>query len=101
MHSKVIQQAPDTLQNLYKSHYLDRPLDFIQILSLTEECSLDELIAVIEKLQKIHVSPECATIRMVLNKDVVQAVESLEVYDLINVQEPDLTVYDCVVECVA
>jgi len=100
-HSKVIQQAPDILQNLYKSHYLDRPLDFIQVLSLTGECSLEELVTAIKKLQKSHVPPEYATIRMVLNNALVPAVESLKNYDLIDVQEPDLTVYDRIAECAA
>ena len=98
-HSKVIQQAPDILQDLFKSHYLDRPLDFIQILSLTEECSLQELVIAIDKLQKSHIPPEYATIRMVLNNTPSPAIDSLEEYDLIHVQEPDLTVYDQIVEC--
>lgn len=98
-HSKVIQQVPEILQNLYKSHYLDRPLDFIQILSLTRECSLQELVTAIEKLQKRNVPPEYANIRMVLNNALAPAVESLEKYDLIDVLEPDLTVYDYLAEC--
>ena len=98
-HSKVIQQAPDILQDLFKSHYLDRPLDFIQILYLTGECSLQELVIAIDKLQKSHIPPEYATIRMVLNNTPSPAIESLQEYDLIHVQEPDLTVYDQIVEC--
>nr|WP_319540007.1 hypothetical protein [uncultured Methanospirillum sp.] len=100
-HSKVIQQVPDILHNLYKSQYLDKPLDFIQVLNLTGECSLQELVAAIEKLQKSHIPPEYATIRMVLNNALAPAVESFEGYDLIDVQEPDLTVYDRIAECAA
>jgi hypothetical protein len=100
-HSKGIQQAPDSLQNLYKSHYLDRPLDFSQVLSLTGECSVHELVAAIEKLQKNHIPPEYATIRMFLNNTPYPVIESLEGYDLIDVPVPDLTVYDGISECAA
>jgi hypothetical protein len=100
-HSKVIQQAPQTLQNLYKSHYINRPLDFIQILNLTGECPLKELVSAIEFLQKSQIPPEYATIRMVLNNTPSPAIESLEGYDLVYVQEPDLSVYDQIVGCIA
>ena len=96
-----MEQVPDILQNLYKSHYLDRPLEFIQILSLTGECSLQDLVIAIENLQKSYIPPEYVNIRMVLNNAPSPAVESLKEYDLINVLEPDLTVYDYVAKCVA
>lgn len=100
-HSKVMEQVPDILQNLYKLYYLERPLDFIQILSLTGECSLQDLVIAIEKLHKNHIPPEYANIRMVLNNVPSPAVESLKEYDLIDVLEPDLSVYDNVAECAA
>ena len=62
---------------------------------------MEELVTAIEKLQRSHVSPEYATIRMVLNNALAPAVESLEDYDLIDVQEPDLAVYDRMAECAA
>jgi hypothetical protein len=98
-HSKVMEQAPPILQNLYESYYRERPLEFIQILSLTAESSLPELITAIEKLQRNHIPPGYDTIRMILNNIPTPFIESLEGYDLINVQEPDLTVYDQVMEC--
>jgi len=98
-HSKVIQQAPEILQDLYKSRYFDKPLEFIEILNLSKEYSLHELISAIEKLQQRQIPPEYATIRMVLQNTPPPSVESLENYDIIGVQEPDLTVYDCVEEC--
>ena len=60
---------------------------------------MQELVIAIDKLQKSHIPPEYATIRMVLNNTPSPAIESLEEYDLIHVQEPDLTVYDQIVEC--
>ena len=98
-HSKVIQQVPEILQDLYKSRYFDKPLEFIEILNLSKEYSLHELISAIEKLQQRQIPPEYATIRMVLHNTPPPSVESLENYDIIGVQEPDLTVYDCVAEC--
>lgn len=98
-HSKVMGQAPQTLQNLYMTNYLNRPLDFIQILDLTGECSMQDLVAAIEKLQKSHIPPGYDTIRMILNNTPSPVIESLKGYDLILVQEPDLVVYDQLVEC--
>ena len=59
---------------------------------------MQELVIAIYKLQKSHIPPEYAIIQMVLNKTPSPVIESLKKYDLIDVPEPDLTVYDQIVE---
>jgi transposase len=100
-HSKVIQQVPPVLLNLFESSYREKPLEFIHILNLTAISTVPQLISAIEKLQKNHILPGYDTIRMILNNTPSPVTESLERFDMIDVPEPDLTVYDQVMECTA
>lgn len=98
-HSKVIQHVPEPIQKLYDNYYRERPVEFIKVLNLTSEYSLKALIAAIEDLHKTNITPGYDTIRMVLNDNPHPVIESLEQYDLVPVEEPDLTVYDQLMEC--
>jgi transposase len=100
-HSKVIQQAPQPIQDLYEKYFRESPLEFIKILSLSSDFSLQTLVSTIEYLQKSHIQPGYDTIRMVLSNTPQPDSESLEKFDRVNVQEPDLTVYDQLMGCKA
>ena len=97
-HSMVIHQVHDTLQTLFKTHYYDRPLEFLDILRLISDFSVDQLLDAVECLQKNHIIPEYDTLRLILTRTPMPPVESLEVFDQVRVNEPNLVVYDQLME---
>ena len=98
-HSKVIKQVPQVLQDLYKNHNQESSLEFIRILSLTKDYSLDALVSAIKTLQRSRIPSGYDTLRMFLCNTPHPVIESLESYDRIKVEEPDLTVYDQLMGC--
>jgi len=98
-HSMVMNQVQETLQTLFETHYYNRPVEFLDILRLISDFSVDELLAAVECLQKNHITPEYDTLRLILTRTPISPVESLEVFDQIQVNEPNLAAYDRLMEC--
>lgn len=101
LHSKVIHQVNHTLQALYHDYYLERPLEFIQILNLLNDSPLESLLSALETLQISHIVPGLDTLRMVLSPVSYPPCDELESFNLIHVDEPDLTIYDTPKRCLA
>jgi hypothetical protein len=98
-HSMVIHQVHETLQKLFETHYYDRTVEFLNILRLIADFSFDELLTAVECLQKNHITPEYDTLRLILTRTPIPSVESLEVFDQVRVNEPNLAAYDQLMEC--
>jgi len=98
-HSVVMNQVHDTLQTLFDTHYYNRPVEYLDILRLISDSSVDELLSAIECLQKNHITPEYDTLRLILTRNPTPPVESLEVFDTVRVNEPNLATYDQLMEC--
>jgi hypothetical protein len=95
----VMHQVHDTLQMLFEIHYYDRPLEFLNILRLISDFSVNQLLDAVECLQKNHITPEYDTLRLILTHTPMPSVESLEVFDQVRVSEPNLAAYDQLMEC--
>jgi len=98
-HSMVMHQVHDTLQTLFETHYYNRPVEFLEILKLISDFSVEQLLAAVECLQKNHITPEYDTLRLILTRTPIPLVESLEVFDQVRVNEPNLAAYDQFMEC--
>lgn len=98
-HSMVIHQIHTTLQTLFETHYYDRPVEFLNILRLLSDFSFEQLLDAVECLQKNHITPEYDSLRLILTRTSILPVESLEVFDQVWVNEPNLAVYDQLMEC--
>jgi transposase len=100
-HSMVITKVPEILQELYHQHYLSRPLEFLQILSLIKEISPEKLVDGIDYLIENRIVPGYDTLRLVLFDQFNPEVEKIEIIDPVVVCEPDLSVYDSLMRCAA
>lgn len=93
-HSKVFHQLQDDVQRIYYQHYLHKPKDFLPILSLIRESSVEGLVFAIQILEEHQMVPSYDILKCVLRQQPVQMVEPLSLSCDIIVGEPNLSVYD-------
>ena len=92
--SKALTQLHDRLQVMFHRYYDDRSAEFLKVLSLIHETSLEGLLYAIDHLEENGISPEYEVIRMIVHQQPVPMIEPLIIEDLIRVNDPDLSVYD-------
>lgn len=92
--SKAFSQLHESLQRMHNRYYEDRPDEFLKVLSLIKETSLEGLLYAINHLEENEISPEYEVIRMIVHQKPTQMVDPLILVDLIRVNDPDLSVYD-------
>ena len=92
--SKALAQLHDQLQEMFHRYYDDRPAEFLKILSLIQETSLEGLLYAIQHLEENRISPEYEVIRMIVHQQPIPMIEPLMIEDLIRVNDPDLSSYD-------
>lgn len=69
--STAMQQADPRLQNIYQNHYIKREKEFIELLLIINEKSIDEVITAIETLKKLSpldISTE--KIKAIINRNI-------------------------------
>jgi len=93
-HSKVFHQLHDAIQRVYHQHYLYNPKEFLPILSLVRESSIEGLIAAIEVLEEHQMVPTYETLQCVIQQHPCQMVDPLVLPCEVRVDEPNLSVYD-------
>jgi transposase len=93
-HSKAFHQVHDAIQRIYLRHYLNNPKEFLPILSLIRQSSIEGLIYAIQTLEDHQMVPTYDTLRCVLTQQPFQMVEPFSFSYDIRVDEPNLTVYD-------
>ena len=92
--SKAFSQLHEHLRTMYNRYYEDRPKEFIKVLTLIKETSLEALLYAINHLEENGIAPEYDVIRMIAHQKPTPMVDPLVIVDLIRVNEPDLSVYD-------
>ena len=92
--SKAFSQLHEHLRTMYNRYYEDRPKEFIKVLTLIKETSLEALLYAINHLEENGIAPEYDVIRMIVHQKPTPMVDPLVIVDLIRVNEPDLSVYD-------
>lgn len=92
--SKALTQLHNHLQTMYHRYYEDRPKDFLLVLTLMKETSLEGILYAIEHLEENGIVPEYDVIRMIVQHNPTSMIEPLMIPDLIQVIDPDLSIYD-------
>ena len=93
-HSKVFHQLHDSIQRVFHQHYLNNPKEFLPILSLARESSVEGLIYAINMLEEHQMVPTYETLKCVIRQQPFQMVEPLALSCDVMVGEPDFSVYD-------
>jgi hypothetical protein len=93
-HSKVFHQVHDAIQQVYHQHYLNNPKEFLPILSLIRESSVEGLVFAIQMLKEHQMVPTYDTLKCVIRHQPVQMVEPLSLSCDVMIGEPNLSVYD-------
>ena len=92
--SKAFSQLHDHLKMMYTRYYEDRPKEFIKVLTLIKESSLEGILYAINHLEENGVAPEYDVIRMIVHQKPTPMIDPFVIVDQIRVNEPDLSVYD-------
>jgi hypothetical protein len=93
-HSKVFHQLHDSIQRIFNQHYLNNPKEFLPILALARESSVEGLIYAINMLEEHQMVPTYETLKCVIRQQPFQMVEPLTLPCEVVVGEPNLSVYD-------
>jgi transposase len=93
-HSKVFHQLHEAIQRVYHQHYLNNPKEFLPILSLARESSVEGLISAIQVLEEHQMVPTYDTLKCIIRQQPFQMVEPLVLSCEVMVGEPNLSVYD-------
>jgi len=93
--SRVFKQLNETIQRLYHDFYVDKPRDFLPLLSLLKEYSAGSVVKAIKLLETHGMIPTHDTIRCILTQQPFQAVEPIRIVGFdIKVDQPDLTAFN-------
>jgi transposase len=92
--SKAFSQLHERLRMMYFRYYEDRTKEFIKVLTLIKETSLEGILYAINHLEENGIAPEYDVIRMIVHQTPTPMIDPLVIVDLIQVNEPDLSVYD-------
>jgi hypothetical protein len=96
--SKVLAQADQLIQNMFNRYYLDDPKEFLPILDLIKETSLDALSGALTILLEQNIPPTYDTIRFFLQHTTDQNAEPFAFKGGFAVNEPDLAAFDQMME---
>lgn len=92
--SKMFHQLHDAIQRVFHQHYLNNPKEFLPILFLVRESSVEGLIYAIQMLEEHEMVPTYETLKCVIRQQPFQMVEPLSLPCDVMVGEPNLSVYD-------
>ena len=92
--SKAFTQLHEHLRVMFYRYYEDRTKEFIKVLTLIKETSHEGILYAINHLEENGIAPEYDVIRMIVHQKPTQMIDPLVIVDLIQVNEPDLSVYD-------
>lgn len=93
-HSKVFHQLHEDIQRIYQHHYLHNPKEFLPVLSLIRESSVEGLVYAIQMLDEHQMVPTYETLKCIIRQQPCQMVELLSLSCEVLVGEPNLSVYD-------
>lgn len=93
-HSKVFHQLHKDIQRIFHQHYLHNPKEFLPILSLIRESSVEGLLFAIQMLEEHQMVPTYETLKCVIRQQPFQMVEPLALPCDVVVGEPNLSAYD-------
>jgi hypothetical protein len=97
--AKAFHQLHKDIQRIYRQYYLHNPKEFLPILNLIRESSVEGLIFAIQVLEEHQMFPTYETLKCVIMQQPYQMVEPLSLpCDEIIVDEPDLLIYDNLME---
>jgi hypothetical protein len=96
--SKVLAQADQLVQDLFKRYYLDDSKEFLPILDLIKETSLDALSQALTILKEQDIPSTYDTIRFFLHHTTEQKAEPFTFKGGFDVLEPDLATFDRMME---
>lgn len=92
--SKAFHQLHKDIQRIYQQYYLHKPKEFLPILNLIRESSVEGLIFAIQMLEEHQMVPTYETLKCVIMQQPYQMVEPLSLPCEVIVTEPNLSVYD-------
>jgi len=93
-HAKAFHQLHEDIQRIYQQYYLYKPKEFLPILNLIRESSMDGLIYAIQMLEEHQMVPTYETLKCVIMQQPYQMVGPLSLPCDVLVAEPNLSVYD-------
>ena len=96
--SKVLSKANQLIQDLFNRYYVDDPKEFLPILDLIRETSLDALSGALTILKEQDIPPTYDTIRFFLYHTTEQKAEPFAFKGGFAVNEPDLAIFDRMME---
>lgn len=97
-YSKVMTQVDEQIQDLFNQHYANNPKDFLIILDLVRETSVQSLCDALKRLKECNLHPDYNTIRFFIHQTMESPSEPFEAPAEFAVTEPDLTYYDLLME---
>jgi transposase len=92
--SKVLAKADQLIRDLFNRHYLDDPKEFLPILDLIKETSLDALSGTLIILKEQDIPPNYDTIRFFLHHTTDRKAEPFAFKGGFEVLEPNLAIFD-------
>ncbi|MFA5213043.1 MAG: hypothetical protein WC406_06905, partial [Methanoregula sp.] len=93
-HAKAFHQLHEDIHRIYQQYYLYKPKEFLPILNLIRESSMDGLIYAIQMLEEHQMVPTYETLKCVIMQQPYQMIEPLSLPCEVIVAEPNLSVYD-------
>lgn len=96
--SKVLAQVDELIRDLFNRRYLDDPKRFLPILDLIHETSPEALANAMTILNEQNIPPTYDTIRFFIHQTLNQTVEPFTCREGFEVTEPDLAVFDQLME---
>jgi hypothetical protein len=96
--SKVLAQADQLVQDLFNRYFLDEPKEFLPILDLIKETSLDAFYRALTILNEQDIPPTYDTVRFFLHHTTEQNAEPPDFKGGFEVLEPDLAAFDRMME---
>jgi hypothetical protein len=92
--AKVFLQLHEAIQQVFNQYYLHNPRDFLPILSLIKEASVEGLVYAIQMLEEHQMTPTYETLRCIIHYQPCQVVEPFSPSSEVVIEEPNLSVYD-------
>jgi len=92
--AKAFHQLHKDIQRIYRQYYLHNPKEFLPILNLIRESSVEGLIFAIQVLEEHQMVPTYETLKCVIMQQPYQMVEPLSLLCDVMVGEQNLSVYD-------
>jgi hypothetical protein len=96
-YSKVLTQVDVQIQDLFNRYYADNPKDFLTILDLVRETSVESLCDALKRLKECNLHPNYNTIHFFIHQTMEPPAEQFEAPAEFAVTEPDLTEYDLLI----